>query len=221
MKWVFWALLSINAVVFLWQLFSKPEPPVQIMSTDPGTPSLVLLDELVSSSADVLVPLSQVNSAHAQKSCLSIGPFSQESFVYKAAAVLRKAGFDTRSSESQVREADGYWVLVPAADTREVAEQIGQELRNSGVDDYHIVASGKHRNAISLGLFKDETSAQNGRVRYANLGFNAQVEPRYRNRPEYWLTIEEFGNHRLPIPLWNNLSKQFSGLTKSEARCQR
>lgn len=71
---------------------------------------------------------------------------------------LRAAGMDTRRSTTEVPSA--WWVRLPPQGGREQAERKLKELRALGVTDFFIVQdAGPNQFAISLGLFKTETAA--------------------------------------------------------------
>lgn len=70
----------------------------------------------------------------------------------------KEAGFKAR--EQVVTGTSSWWVHLPPQADRPSAEKKGEELRALGVTDYFIVKdAGANQNAISLGLYKSEESA--------------------------------------------------------------
>lgn len=63
----------------------------------------------------------------------------------------------------QERSQDGssYWVNIPPSPDRETAVRRAEEVRGQGVSGAFVIREeGEHRHAVSLGLFKTETAAQ-------------------------------------------------------------
>jgi hypothetical protein len=75
--------------------------------------------------------------------------------------------------------AFAWWVHVPPLRSREEAERRAQAIEAAGVNDVQVVADGRWRNAISLGIFKTEeaASAQLARMKAAGVR-NATVVQR-------------------------------------------
>ena len=79
---------------------------------------------------------------------------------------------------------------LPPYDSRERALEVLSELQSRGVDSF-IVKAGEDANAISLGYFTSEESAEGLRVKMHNAGYPAFVRETSRPVTEYWLYMPE------------------------------
>ncbi|WP_374404434.1 SPOR domain-containing protein [Niveibacterium sp.] len=90
-------------------------------------------------------------------SCVSWGGLSK---AQADAIALRAKGLKFTAKEQTVTGSSSWWVHLPPQTDRAAAEKKGEELRTLGVNDYFIVKDpGANQNAISLGLYKSEESA--------------------------------------------------------------
>lgn len=111
---------------------------------------------LVSASAPGTVP----SSLPAPASCVEWGLFAG-SEVARADAALAALALPVGTTQRRVTEVDGYWVHMPPLKTKgEVDRKVG-ELKALGVAEFFVVQeTGQWRNAVSLGLFKNEDAAK-------------------------------------------------------------
>ncbi len=83
----------------------------------------------------------------------------QQADTLESAALAQPVALRTERSEEHA--PSGWWVRLPPAGGREGAERKVNELRALGVTDFFIIREpGPNQYAISLGLFKTETAAQ-------------------------------------------------------------
>ncbi|WP_172204972.1 SPOR domain-containing protein [Niveibacterium sp. COAC-50] len=76
------------------------------------------------------------------------------------AIALRAKGLKFTAKEQTVNGTSSWWVHLPPQTDRAGADKKAEELRTLGVNDYFIVKDpGANQNAISLGLYKSEESA--------------------------------------------------------------
>lgn len=173
MRWVALFLLLANAAFAGWILSGTPgrdpvasRPPVEIGE-------LPLLRE------------SRRNDAAASV-CFTIGPFEEEARAEAARQRLAELDVEPRQRTTRDEEVYGYQVVLPPAASREEALATTRELREQGVEDYFIVSEGELENAVSVGLFERKRFA----VRHADylndLGFDAELRLRTRERTRYW-----------------------------------
>jgi SPOR domain len=81
----------------------------------------------------------------------------------------------------------GWWVYLPAFNSRNAALGAARDLSAKGIRDYYVVTAGDQENTISLGLFRDGANAIRRRDELTALGFDAQLDERSDDTPEYWL----------------------------------
>lgn len=73
----------------------------------------------------------------------------------------RRAANGLKIDDVRVGSPNGWWVFVPSQESRDAAGVKVTELRALGVKDLFIIQeAGPHQYAISLGVFKTETSAR-------------------------------------------------------------
>lgn len=173
MRWVALLLLLANAAFAGWILSGTPGrdsvasgPPVEIGE-------LPLLRESRRDDAAASV-------------CFTIGPFEEEARAEAARQQLAELDVEPRQRTTRDEEVYGYQVVLPPFGSREQALAATRELREQGVEDYFIVSESELENAVSVGLFERKRFA----VRHADylndLGFDAELRLRTRERTRYW-----------------------------------
>lgn len=93
-------------------------------------------------------------------SCAEWGVFAGAD-VARADAALAALGLPAGATQRRVTEVDGYWVhMAPLKTKGEIDRKVG-ELKALGVAEFFVVTdAGPWRNAVSLGLFKNEEAAK-------------------------------------------------------------
>lgn len=119
--------------------------------------------------------------------CYSMGPF-----VSNAAAISAKNKIAAMTLGTSVRmfsrtNAISYWVYLPKFKSYDQAKKVADSMRNKGYKDYYIVASGDNENAVSLGLFKEQSGAERRRNRVVKLGYAAKIETKFKTTDLYWI----------------------------------
>jgi cell division protein FtsN len=129
-----------------------------------------------SASASAAVPIPVAPAAPT--SCAEWGLFAG-SEVARADAALAALGLPAGSTQRRVTEVDGYWVhMAPLKTKGEVDRKVG-ELKALGVADFFVVTeAGPWRNAVSLGLFKNEDAAKSELERLRALGVRSAIVTR-------------------------------------------
>lgn len=188
-------LLVMNLGVALWWwLRPLPEAP-RVAASDPDVPALQLLSEraLAAQSppdeAESVGPPKPL-AAPEQRVCLQLGPWVTQVDVRRALNVLTPAVNRIQFRETREVIRRGYRVFLASPGSREQALAVARQLSARGLTDYYVVTAGDDQNSISLGLFRDENNA-NSRLRQVRAqGFDAQLEPRNDELPQYWLDID-------------------------------
>lgn len=136
----------------------------------------------ISASLPVPVALAAVSPVPAPMpaptSCAEWGLFAG-SEVARADAALAALGLPAGTTQRRVTEIDGYWVhMAPLKTKGEVDRKIG-ELKALGVAEFFVVTdAGPWRNAVSLGLFKNEDAAKSELERLRALGVRSAMVTR-------------------------------------------
>ena len=146
--------------------------------------------------------------------CHTVGPLLDTGEVALISEKLSLNGFQLNVRDGKVREPSGYWVYMPAMPAGK-ARSIVADLDARGMKDYFI---GK-KNHISLGIFSTEKKARKRLNRVKDLGYDAQLGQRYRNRVVHWLDVEERGVPLLDSPIWEEIQVKHTGIRVRQASC--
>lgn len=182
----FLLLLALNLGAAAWLLVGRAPVPPLPPATDPGVPELRLLSE-VRKVARPAVASSVAQSPRTRDACSTLGPFMTAVDMRSAVQALSPHVARIQYRQEQMRRSHGYWVYLPAAASREAALDEARALAAKGIHDYYVVTAGDSQNTISLGLFNDQTNAQNRLVQLQKLGFAAKVEQRVDTDAAYWV----------------------------------
>jgi len=133
---------------------AQPEHAAAEVTTPPAEPPSASSEPApAAESAPVEAPTSKPLSL----ACVSWGGLSK---AQADAIALRAKGLKFTAKTSTVTGSSSWWVHLPPQPDRAGAEKKAEELRGLGVSDYFIVKDpGANQNAISLGLYKSEESA--------------------------------------------------------------
>lgn len=197
MKIVFLALLLLNLGLLAWHFWVAPPPvPPTRQTAAPEVPRLKLWQgapenpsppfpgpESARSPAPVTASLRRL----VADTCAEYGPFGDRSAATQLAARLDRDGAATVIVARRASVAGGYWVYFPPYSSHDAAKAMAAKLRQRGVKDLFIVADGKQRNAISVGVFSDEAGARRRRKHLVELGFKPLLGRRMRDEDRYWL----------------------------------
>lgn len=188
-------LLVMNLGVGLWWWLRTSPPEPVVASTEQGVPSLQLLSELAVTAAEPPAEAESVGpptplSAPEARDCLKLGPWVTQVDLRRAMNVLTPAVNRIQFRETREVIRRGYRVFLASPGSREEALAAARQLSARGLTDYYVVTAGNDQNSVSLGLFRDENNA-NTRLRQVRAqGFDAQMEPRNDELPQYWIDID-------------------------------
>lgn len=123
--------------------------------------------------------------------CVEWGSFTVAD-APRAEKALEGLSLGERLAQRRTEELAGWWVFIPPQGNRPGALKKAAELKARGVDDFFIVADeGPYRWAVSLGVFRNEESAQTRLAALRGKGVrSAQVGPRDTVVPKIWLQVK-------------------------------
>jgi len=119
--------------------------------------------------------------------CYTLGPFKDKNIMQQHKESLAEQLGDITVRKLVESEKHRYWVHLPAQSSRKKAKEMAAILRANDVNDFYIVLSGKARNSISLGHFREPAHASRRVKGVINKGFKAQIEVIYRDYDIFWL----------------------------------
>lgn len=216
---LFLLLLAANLGAASWLVFAPSTQATQAPVSDPGVPKLVLLSER-DHGDDATAELAAPPESRADlrnDECHSIGTFPTQADVRAAINVLTPLTRRIQFREAHATQARGYWVYLPALQTREQALAAARQLSSKGVRDYYVVTAGDQQNTISLGLFRDQANAERRRAEIAALGFTPQSIARTEELPVYWLDYATDRAH--PLDWRSKLGTGAAALREQAIEC--
>jgi cell division septation protein DedD len=216
---LFLLLLAANLGAASWLVFAPDMRATEAPASDPGVPKLALLSERDrgdDASAELAAP-PETRADLRNDECHSIGTFPTQADVRAAISTLTPLTRRIQFREAHATQARGYWVYLPALQTREQALAAARQLSSKGVRDYYVVTAGDQQNTISLGLFRDQGNAERRRAEIAALGFTPQSIARTEELPVYWLDYATDRAH--PLDWRSRLGAGAAALKEQAIEC--
>ena len=161
MKTLVWLLVVINVgllAYFNLNRFMPTEPAVIRAEIAPN--KIIVLSEqqieaLPKKQIEALPPSPYLVSATA---CYEWGLFSAAS-IKKAQRAVEKLAIHAIVKQPSQAQAKRFWIYKAPLKSNEEANKKALELKSMGIEDIYIVQEAKWKNAISFGIFEDETLA--------------------------------------------------------------
>lgn len=177
MRMLILLLILGNAVFFAWhQLFRETADPAAQIAQLQLSPEKIR--PLQADSAPAVAPAPVAKATRAPAACIEWSSFAGAD-VARADAAVAALALAPDAVVRQVADVDGYWIHMPPLKTKpEVDRKLG-ELKALGVTEFFVVQeAGAWRNAISLGLFKNEEAANSELERMRQRGVRSAVVTR-------------------------------------------
>jgi hypothetical protein len=156
------------------------------------------------SDSDVLADQEQITevskSLMAIRRCYTLGPFEEIKAAESLLIRIQNAGFEVFRRAITEQQPNRYWVYLPSFETQSSASEIAKELASKGIKDYYVITENK--NAISLGLFSKHTGARRRYQKIQALGYQPEMEVRFRDKIIYWLDYDEVDDRKLSPQIW-------------------
>lgn len=170
LKFIFWALLAINAVLLAYSQgllgnFKASEREPQRIRNQINTDKLQLVSAAAATVAKAPPPVEPA-PVEEQKpnliACTEMGSLdASDARRFDSQLALLDLGPKVTRTDSTVQEVTGHMVLIPPHASKEAADAKAAELKELGVSNFFIMneATGA-KWAISLGFFKSEAAAK-------------------------------------------------------------
>ena len=157
LKFVFWILLAANIVAFASTLDYSGTPQTRTASTETVQVLPDRIRVISPSTAAATASAAEQNAPEKLATiCISLDGFDSES----AELFEKKLAFPAGTFKRTVtRTASNYMVYIPPSKNMKTAEAHIAKLKAKNITNYFLIPDGKFRNAISLGIFKTEASA--------------------------------------------------------------
>ena len=226
MRVLFYYLLVLNLLYAGWEFMQPAHQSVAVEVLPEGLKALELLDVVVEKSVDEGLSDREVFSMdingvmEKQKavslSCFTLGPFKDELIVQQIRESMAEDIKDINVRVLEESEKHRYWVYIPPLSNRKEAKSVARKLKQAKLQDYYVVLSGKTKNSISLGHFKEPEYANRRAKKVRRLGFDASVEVIYKKYNIHWIDYRARKDDlELESKINNHLSEGVSRLDRS------
>lgn len=214
LKWLIYILLLSNIAFVTWHyrsldaLLASEESHIE---QEDGLGLVLLREKQVKT---------QRTSARKNILCQSIGPFNEKDQAQEAQVELKNAGISSQLRLERDLSRDGYWVLLPAAESRAAALVTIARLKELKIADYFLVARREYENAISLGVFSLKESADRRMAQMMELGFSPVLENVKLPKQIYWLEWQKNSSSMLDGSAKEKIFNKYSELQEAERSCK-
>lgn len=180
MKWVFALLVLANVGMYLWATGHKTNGSSSVRPAV-NVDGMRLLSELPAKS----------NSRNTS-SCYRIGPFSDQSGSTQAVKTLDELSVAYTALTIKKREVRAYRVYLGPFETAEQIEKQRNILRSSGINEHYVKSERAAQDLISLGLFSQQTRADEFMRELIKKDVRAKTRPENRTLgPTHWLELHD------------------------------
>lgn len=192
MRWVFLSLVCLNLLVMVWfwrdQAGMTVDTPQADRSNADGQ-SLILLSELNQGELNFKTQKESEKTNNEQR-CYSVGPFKDENDAKFLGIRAEALGFSSEMRSLATGGSIEHWVHVPPLANRQQSLQLLRELQGRGIDSY-IITQGDLAEGISLGLFRNQTSAERLTEKMRGMDYNVIIKEVIRGEKELWLEFPQ------------------------------
>ncbi len=151
--------------------------------------------------------------------CGTLGNWNKRADAARIAVDLMSQEITARVQEEITQVKIGYWVLIPPSPSREEAKKKVKELAGAGIRDVWHFQEGELENAISVGLFEERENATKRKHLLNQNGFEADVMPRFVERPRYRLEFQLNTDQSLEEDVWRQLQGKYPKFELREHPC--
>lgn len=245
MKIIFYFFLLMNVVFFLVQSMSDNRSSAAAVNLKPpkGVKELRLVNEdkggKPKQRSEMDIKLSKIQeqkeetaapepkkekpknvaSLGASAVCYSLGPFEGQPQVKSISAKLTDLGAYAVDRSEKLRVPIGYWVYLPKYDSWNEARRKVMELEEKGLKDIFIMGRGRMKNAVSLGLYKEEKGATERMDLVKKLGVTPKLETQYTVDERYWIDIDVASGKKQVVTAIEAIAKGLTILDLVPRKC--
>ena len=198
MRVAFFALLLVNLLYLGWSQWIDV-PPAPAPSSIAKLPPLTLISDLPPDKRAALAA-KKMSLETSPAQCVSVGPFDDPATVGKAATVLLAKGFTPQQRVAESPAVRRLWVYLDQFRSDVTEMRVLHRLEAAGIDDAEAMPPAGGERRVSLGLFTDNTKAQNRIKVVRAMGFHPLTAERVLPGTVYWLDLT-LPNSSTPVPL--------------------
>lgn len=238
MKVLFMFFAFLNAAFYVWQadVFSLRSPSFQAsqLQQNPNIPQLALLKEAsnekptgteTSSRPKTEVQVVKVSpKPSASKSsgkpiCYALGPFDGLPQAKNISEKLQNLGAFTSERSTTVESPMGFWVYIESSKSWKDAKEKVIALEKHGIKDMFIVGRGNMKNAVSLGLYKNEEGAEDRVKQLKKYGEKPKIQTQYKQMDQYWIDIDVEAGQDQVINTIEKIAQSLTVLELNDRKC--
>ena len=214
MKWFIYLLLIFNIGFAAWHfrgLDTSEESVVDVLDIN-NESQLILLSELQQQQT--------LKKSAGGKLCYSLGPFTNKVEADNAQELLKEENVETKNIRLRDTSLSGYWVILPASESRKEAKKHIKKLIKLKIKDYFLVATGSYENAVSLGVYSQKKLARRRVDEMIRLGFIPRMESVALPRKVYWVNWYKDSTSQPEDSTISDFKKHYTQLSKVERSCK-
>jgi len=245
MRWIFFSLLLLNALVLLWSLTTasptdggvaaplKPfayggVPTLQLLSEDAGGAVESRLEQQVKGRVDAGIAMpSNVGASRNSRMvpmkdgkplCEMVGPFEGRDKALQFMERLGAIDIQSEVRELELPAGSRFQVYLPAAASHKAALRKLAELQAKKVDSY-IIPKGELENGISLGMFSQEALAEQQVKDMRAIGLTPEVKIIERTYWEIWVMLAPGEGGKMSNLAWGRVMEGINQLERRQNFC--
>lgn len=205
-----------------------PEPEVeaetesvsrQVSSENEAVKEEPVEEQGVGEEIAVAKPGAEIVPATAQE-CIDLGPFSEVISARQVKLRLSSLDIPANIETRKIAIDPVYWVYLEPSENRGKALALLRELQNKRIDSF-LISEGEFANGISLGFFRQQSSADELQQKRIEQGYDAKIRIKERYKDRFWLTLSAESAAKFSDSLMSKLLSEYNYLQKKENSCDR
>lgn len=189
-------LVLANVLYFMWGKFvgsSEQDGIAVVNESDLGPPLELSKAAVAEAAASVGAVLGSGKpsdlAAIVGRSCVTIGPFTENTDANGARDEYKADGMQARVRTTQGQVFVGHWVQIKNIPDRATGDRMLETLKNGGLGESYLVPTDDEGLKISLGLFGEMSRAEKVELQAKSLGLPVDVAPRMRDSTVFFVDI--------------------------------
>ncbi|WP_455221706.1 SPOR domain-containing protein [Kaarinaea lacus] len=237
MKVLFMFFALLNAAFYVWQadLFSlrTPSSSSAHLKIDPSIPQLTLLKEVNNKDKTTVKPAkpkpetrvakisprSSGNKSSGKPICYALGPFDGLPQAKNISEKLQSLGAFTSERSETTESPMGFWVYLESSKSWKDAKEKVIALEKQGIKDMFIVGRGAMKNAVSLGLYKNEDGAEDRIKQLKKMGEKPKIQTQYKQIDQYWIDIDVESGQEQVVNTIEKIAQSLTVLELNDRKC--
>ncbi len=218
MRTIVLLLIFLNLAFFYWvNEFGSKEVVLQAPKEVLGYKPIKLLSELEKEIVPVNneIPIntrqvalaSQAKEIAKTQKCFSLGPFETDEKSGTVYGSLFDAGIQAKQRTVNQRQPKSYWVYLAAYESQAEAQKVVTFLKSHNINEFYIWLEGSQKNAVSLGLFKQLSTAREKIAEIKKLGLEPKMDVHFDEFSEYWIDFNHNDQSHMPKVIEEMLRK--------------